>query len=127
MSDVQSALNRVTKWRSIFTGWQLGTRAKGDPEGDAVRDHRELSIIHTTCRTPVCLWYAAGMARTLTALRLADSAIDWMDTLALELSTPRVRVTRSDVMRTALALAKTDEAALRRALSKHVHAKEVAE
>lgn len=39
------ALNIVTKWRSIFTGWQLGTRAKGDPEGDAVSDHRELTIL----------------------------------------------------------------------------------
>jgi len=39
------ALNIATKWRVLFTGWQLGTRAKGDPEGDAVRDHRELSIL----------------------------------------------------------------------------------
>jgi len=39
------ALNIVTKWRVLFTGWQLGTRPKGDPEGDAVRDHRELSIL----------------------------------------------------------------------------------
>ena len=39
------ALNRVTKWRTLFAGWQLGTRPKGDPECDAVRDHRELSIL----------------------------------------------------------------------------------
>lgn len=39
------ALNRVTKWRGLFAGWQLGTRPKGDPESDAVRDHRELSIL----------------------------------------------------------------------------------
>ena len=39
------ALNRVTKWRVLLTGWQLGTRAKGDPEGDAVRDHREATIL----------------------------------------------------------------------------------
>lgn len=38
-------LNRVCKWRTVFAGWQLGTRAKGDPEGDAVRDHREVSIL----------------------------------------------------------------------------------
>lgn len=42
---MQVALNRVTKWRAVFAGWQLGTRPKGDPESDAVRDHRELSII----------------------------------------------------------------------------------
>jgi hypothetical protein len=39
------ALNILTKWRTLFTGWQLGTRPKGDPEGDAVRDHRELTIM----------------------------------------------------------------------------------
>lgn len=39
------ALNRVAKWRTLFAGWQLGTRPKGDPESDAVRDHRELSIL----------------------------------------------------------------------------------
>lgn len=38
-------INRMGKWRTIFTGWQLGTRAKGDPEGDAVRDHREATMM----------------------------------------------------------------------------------
>lgn len=38
------ALNRLCKWRAIFAGWQLGTRLRGDPEGDAVRDHREATI-----------------------------------------------------------------------------------
>lgn len=38
-------LNRLAKWRNVFTGWQLGTRAKGDPEGDAVSDHREVTLI----------------------------------------------------------------------------------
>ncbi len=38
-------LNRLGKWRTVFAGWQLGTRAKGDPESDAVRDHRELSML----------------------------------------------------------------------------------
>lgn len=40
-----AALNRVAKWRVLYAGWQLGTRPKGDPECDAVRDHRELSIL----------------------------------------------------------------------------------
>lgn len=39
------ALNRLTKWRGIFAGWQLGTRPKSDPEAQAVRDHRELSML----------------------------------------------------------------------------------
>jgi hypothetical protein len=41
----EAALNLVAKWRTLFTGWQVGTRVKGDPEGDAVRDHREVSIL----------------------------------------------------------------------------------
>lgn len=40
-----NALNKLTKWRSAFAGWQLGTRPKGDPECDAVRDHREVTIL----------------------------------------------------------------------------------
>lgn len=39
------ACNRIAKWRSVFAGWQLGSRAKGDPESDAVRDHREITIL----------------------------------------------------------------------------------
>lgn len=39
------ALNILGKWRALFTGWQLGTRVKGDPEGDAVRDHREVTLL----------------------------------------------------------------------------------
>lgn len=42
---MSAALQRLTKWRALFTGWQLGTRPKGDPESDAVCDHRELSIL----------------------------------------------------------------------------------
>ncbi len=38
-------MERLGKWRTIFTGWQLGTRAKGDPEADAVRDHREATMM----------------------------------------------------------------------------------
>lgn len=38
-------IERLGKWRTVFTGWQLGTRAKGDPESDAVRDHRELTML----------------------------------------------------------------------------------
>jgi len=39
------ALNRLAKWRTVFAGWQLGTRAATDPECQAVRDHREATII----------------------------------------------------------------------------------
>lgn len=42
---LDNALNKLGKWRGVFAGWQLGTRAKGDPECDAVRQHRELTIL----------------------------------------------------------------------------------
>ena len=44
-AEAFNALNRLAKWRVVFTGWQLGTRLKGDAEGDAVRDHREVTIL----------------------------------------------------------------------------------
>lgn len=39
------AMNRIAKWRAVFAGWQLGTRPRGDPESDAVRDLREAQIL----------------------------------------------------------------------------------
>lgn len=38
-------LNRLAKWRTVFTGWQLGTRPKSDPESQAIRDHREATLL----------------------------------------------------------------------------------
>ena len=45
MTNVRSALEQLCKWRMIFAGWQLGTRSKDDPECQAVRDHREVTIL----------------------------------------------------------------------------------
>lgn len=45
MNSLNLALNKLTKWRTIFAGWQLGTRTKEDPECQAVRDHREVTIL----------------------------------------------------------------------------------
>lgn len=45
MNKVDKALNRVAKWRSHLAGWQLGTRLRGDAESEAVRDHREATIM----------------------------------------------------------------------------------
>lgn len=42
------ALNKLCKWRSVFAGWQLGTRADTDPECQAVRDQREALLILRT-------------------------------------------------------------------------------
>lgn len=38
-------LNRLAKWRSVFAGWQLGTRPDTDAECRAVRDHREVTML----------------------------------------------------------------------------------
>jgi hypothetical protein len=40
-----AALNKLTKWRCVFAGWQLGTRPDTDPECLAVRDHRDATIL----------------------------------------------------------------------------------
>jgi hypothetical protein len=45
MSGVRASRERLTKWRALFAGWQLGTRPLGDPESDAVRNHREVTIL----------------------------------------------------------------------------------
>lgn len=42
---VSAVLNRVTKWRAIFAGWQLGTRPKNDGECRAVKNHREITML----------------------------------------------------------------------------------
>ena len=45
MDPLTRALNKLAKWRSVFAGWQLGTRPDTDPECQAVRDHREVTMI----------------------------------------------------------------------------------
>lgn len=45
MSSTNDILQKLIKWRGVFAGWQLGTRSKDDPECQAVRDHRELTIL----------------------------------------------------------------------------------
>lgn len=41
----ERVLNRFAKWRSVFAGWQLGTRLATDPESRALRDHREITML----------------------------------------------------------------------------------
>jgi hypothetical protein len=42
---MSATLNRLAKWRTIFVSWQLGTRTSTDPEAQAVRDHREVTML----------------------------------------------------------------------------------
>lgn len=39
------ALNKLTKWRTVFASWQLGTRLEHDAELLAVKDHRETTML----------------------------------------------------------------------------------
>jgi hypothetical protein len=50
--DVEAVARRATralevlgKWRSVFAGWQLGTRNADDGPTRAVKHHRELSMM----------------------------------------------------------------------------------
>jgi len=42
---LQNTLNRLAKWRVVLVSWQLGTRLADDPECQAVKDHREVTIL----------------------------------------------------------------------------------
>src|SRR5512146_944347 len=46
LSDrLRAATEKFAKWRLVFASWQLGTRSKTDPECQAVRDHREATMM----------------------------------------------------------------------------------
>jgi len=62
----EASLNRLAKWRSVFAGWQLGTRARGDGESEAVRDHREVTML---LRAEV-----SALTRILLEAKLVDQA-----------------------------------------------------
>lgn len=51
---LNAVLNRLCKWRAVFAGWQLGTRSKDDPECQAVRDHREATILLRVEMSALC-------------------------------------------------------------------------
>jgi hypothetical protein len=42
---MMAALDKLAKWRKFFASWQLGTRTDSDGECNAVKDHREVSIL----------------------------------------------------------------------------------
>lgn len=72
---LSGALNRLAKWRSVFAGWQLGTRLTTDPESQAVRDHREITILlRAEVSTLVGLLVEKGVF----------TAAEWSDKLADE-------------------------------------------
>ena len=41
---MKHAFEKLAKWRGVFAGWQLGSRTSTDPECQAVRDHREVTM-----------------------------------------------------------------------------------
>lgn len=43
---VFEAANKLAKWRSVYAGWRLGTRAKSDGESQYTRDlHEQLLLL----------------------------------------------------------------------------------
>lgn len=64
--SLEYALNKLAKWRSVFAGWQLGTRPDTDPECRAVRDHREVTLLlRAEMSALVVLLAEKGVIRTL--------------------------------------------------------------
>jgi hypothetical protein len=45
MSDMLAALNRLCKWRSILTGWHIGTQGPHVPGVQAMRDLQDFRLI----------------------------------------------------------------------------------
>jgi hypothetical protein len=59
---LEQTLNRLAKWRSVLAGWQLGTRADTDAECQAVRDHREVTLmLRVEVNTLLSLLLAKGV------------------------------------------------------------------
>jgi hypothetical protein len=70
IADIASRVtNRLAKWRSVFAGWQLGTRADTDAESQAVRDHREVTMLmraELNALTACCIEAGLFTARAFT-------------------------------------------------------------
>ncbi len=69
------ASQRLAKWRSVFAGWQLGTRDEDDPECLAVRDHRETTIL---------LRAELNAVIGLLVKKSVITGSEWLDALAAE-------------------------------------------
>lgn len=86
-------LNRLCKWRTVFTGWQLGTRVKGDPESDAVRDTQErLLILRAELTAMIGLLIRKGVATREEIVAAIEEEAEALS-LALELQFPGFKAT----------------------------------
>jgi hypothetical protein len=68
--------NRLAKWRSVFAGWQLGTRLDTDPESQAVRDHREVTMLmraEINALTACCIEAGLFTARQFTEQMILEA------------------------------------------------------
>ena len=71
----RNAMNRLAKWRGHYAGWQLGTRLATDPESQAVRDHREVTLMMRA--------ELNALVRVLTDKNLVGER-EWLDALTDE-------------------------------------------
>lgn len=44
-SRMMAALNKLCKWRAVFTGWQLGSVSIENETARAIRDHRDATML----------------------------------------------------------------------------------
>jgi len=88
-------LERLCKWRVLLTGWQLGTRPEGDPECDAVRDHREATLILRVEMTALTrLLLDKGVVTVEEVQETVETEADLL-CMALEVRFPGVKATDS--------------------------------
>lgn len=82
--QARASLEILGKWRTLLTGWQLGTRPKGDAEGDAVRDHREATLLlrAEVSALTECLLESGVVTEEAYYRKLADTARTYSDALA---------------------------------------------
>lgn len=59
---LDAALQKFTKWRAVFAGWQLGTMSIENETCRAVRDHRELTML---MRAELNAFIALGVKKNL--------------------------------------------------------------
>jgi hypothetical protein len=89
---------RLAKWRVLFTGWQLGTRAKGDPEGDAVRDHREATLLLRAEVSAIAQLMFARDVFTVGEFRAAIEEEADLLSMALEAKFPGIQATNEGLV-----------------------------
>ena len=96
-ASARGALNRLAKWRAILAGWQVGSKAKGEPACDAVRDHRQETLtLRAELSAVVAVLIARGIIAEADFLEALDVAANQCNE-ALEKRFPGVKTTEAGI------------------------------